>query len=115
MIDLQMRRALRRAAVLVACFASLALLASAQGTLGTPAPPSNAQLASPAIEKRVNDLLGKMTLEEKLGQLVQYSDSGYQGAGDATQVSARRSRKKPAPYSTALRRRYHSRLSHDLS
>jgi beta-glucosidase len=88
MIDLQMRRALRRAAVLVACFASLALLASAQGTLGTPAPPSNAQLASPAIEKRVNDLLGKMTLEEKLGQLVQYSDSGYQGAGDATQVGA---------------------------
>ena len=41
--------------------------------------PSNAQLASPAIEKRVDALLRQMTLEEKLGQLVQYSDSGYDG------------------------------------
>jgi len=29
-----------------------------------------------------------MTIEEKLGQLVQYSDSGYQGAGEATKVGA---------------------------
>lgn len=40
-------------------------------------PPSNPQLASPAIERRVDELLSKMTLAEKLGQLVQYDDSGY--------------------------------------
>jgi beta-glucosidase len=40
----------------------------------TPAP--NTQLASPAIERRVDDLLKRMTLEEKIGQLVQYNDSG---------------------------------------
>jgi beta-glucosidase len=38
-----------------------------------PALPSNAQLASPEIERKVNDLLARMTLEEKIGQLVQYS------------------------------------------
>jgi beta-glucosidase len=38
---------------------------------------SNRELASPDIERRVNALLGKMTLEEKLGQLVQYNGDGY--------------------------------------
>jgi beta-glucosidase len=53
------------------------------------APPSNAQLASPAIEQRVDALLKQMTLEEKLGQLVQYSDSGYDGqAQTAAEVAA---------------------------
>jgi beta-glucosidase len=42
--------------------------------------PSNAQLASPEIERRVNALLAKMTLEEKLGQLVQYNTSGTTSA-----------------------------------
>lgn len=37
---------------------------------------SNVQLASPEIERRVNRLLQQMTLEEKLGQLVQYNDQG---------------------------------------
>jgi beta-glucosidase len=37
---------------------------------------SNAQLASPAIEARVERLLRQMTLEEKIGQLVQYNDTG---------------------------------------
>jgi beta-glucosidase len=41
-------------------------------------------LDSPAIEDRVNDLLAKMTLEEKIGQLVQYS------AGQATGPSSGR-------------------------
>jgi beta-glucosidase-like glycosyl hydrolase len=40
------------------------------------AQPSSSQLASPAIEKRVDALLRQMTLEEKLGQLVQYGDTG---------------------------------------
>jgi len=38
--------------------------------------PSNSQLADPKIEARVNALLRQMTLEEKLGQLVQYNDTG---------------------------------------
>jgi beta-glucosidase len=40
--------------------------------------PSEKALDSPAIEHKVNELLQKMTLEEKIGQLVQYS------AGQAT-------------------------------
>ncbi|HVT98930.1 MAG TPA: glycoside hydrolase family 3 N-terminal domain-containing protein, partial [Acidobacteriaceae bacterium] len=38
--------------------------------------PSNAQLASPEIERKVDALVRQMTLEEKLGQLVQYGDTG---------------------------------------
>jgi beta-glucosidase len=38
--------------------------------------PSSAELASPQIEARVEKLLRQMTLEEKIGQLVQYSDTG---------------------------------------
>lgn len=40
------------------------------------APPSNPQLVSSIIERRVDALLRQMTLEEKLGQLVQYGDTG---------------------------------------
>jgi beta-glucosidase len=38
-------------------------------------------LASPSIEKRVDDLLGKMTLEEKVGQLVQEAGGVLTGPG----------------------------------
>ncbi len=38
-----------------------------------PVPVPNAQLADRALNARVDELLGKMTLEEKIGQLVQYS------------------------------------------
>ncbi len=41
-----------------------------------PVAPSNAQLASPQIERKVDALLAKMTLAEKIGQLVQYNDQG---------------------------------------
>jgi beta-glucosidase len=54
---------------------SSAFLAGA--AIAQSAPPSNAQLASPEIERKVDDLLKKMTLEEKLGQLVQYNDAGH--------------------------------------
>jgi beta-glucosidase len=52
--------------------------------------PSNAQLASPAIERRVDALLRKMTLAEKIGQLVQYNDQGSTAptAADATPALA---------------------------
>jgi beta-glucosidase len=36
-------------------------------------PPSNTQLANPQIERKVDALLKQMTLDEKIGQLVQYS------------------------------------------
>jgi beta-glucosidase len=42
--------------------------------------PSNPQLVSPEIERRVNALLAKMTLEEKVGQLVQYNTVGATSA-----------------------------------
>jgi beta-glucosidase len=48
--------------------------------------PSNPQLAAPAIEKRVDDLLKQMTLEEKLGQLVQYGDSSDAGGAALEQA-----------------------------
>ena len=37
---------------------------------------SNAQLSDPKIEARVEKLLRQMTLDEKIGQLVQYNDTG---------------------------------------
>lgn len=58
--------------------------------------PSNAQLASPAIEKRVDALLKQMTLEEKLGQLVQYSDSGYDGQAQTAAEAATAPGKNPS-------------------
>jgi beta-glucosidase len=47
------------------------------------APPSNAQLANPALEARVDRLLRQMTLAEKIGQLVQYNDTGKAAAAPA--------------------------------
>jgi len=44
--------------------------------------PSNAQIASPAIEKKVAALLARMTLQEKIGQLVQYAPQGASAAKD---------------------------------
>lgn len=48
---------------------------SAQSKTGVPV--SNPQLVSPAVESRVDSLLKRMTLEEKIGQLMQYNDAGY--------------------------------------
>jgi len=50
--------------------------------------PSSPQLATPAIERRVDELLKKMTFEEKIGQLVQYNDSGYASATSPVQIAA---------------------------
>jgi beta-glucosidase len=50
---------------------------------------SNAQLADPALEARVNRLLRQMTLDEKIGQLVQYGDTG--SASSASAAPARQS------------------------
>ncbi|HEV2646837.1 MAG TPA: beta-glucosidase BglX [Acidobacteriaceae bacterium] len=44
----------------------------------------NPQLYSPATERRITDLIHKMTLAEKLGQLVQYNSSGITSAKTLT-------------------------------
>jgi len=72
-------RSILAAAALCLATASLAPYAAAQTAaiaVNQAVSPSNAQLASPAIEARVEQLLRQMTLEEKIGQLVQYNDTG---------------------------------------
>jgi beta-glucosidase len=64
-------------------FAGWAVLVQAQPSATNVVHP-NPQLASPQVERRVNELLGKMTLEEKLGQLVQYNSSGITSAKTTT-------------------------------
>jgi len=54
-------------------------------SLAQAAPPSNAQLASPEINRKVEALLKKMTLEEKLGQLAQFSAGFATGPGASNQ------------------------------
>ena len=62
-------------AMLPAVFCSL--VARAQSNSSRQSPQQDT-LGSPAVEKKVDELLSQMTLEEKIGQLVQYS------AGQAT-------------------------------
>lgn len=74
---LPLRRSLRRSLPpLLALFCSAAF---GQTSASHPQP-SNPQLASPAIERRVDALLRQMTLDEKLGQLVQYNTAGATSA-----------------------------------
>ncbi|MCP1374784.1 beta-glucosidase BglX [Dyella lutea] len=49
---------------------------AAPAEVGQPVRPSNPQLVTPQIERKVDALLAKMTLAEKIGQLVQYNDQG---------------------------------------
>ncbi|HUZ04540.1 MAG TPA: glycoside hydrolase family 3 N-terminal domain-containing protein, partial [Acidobacteriaceae bacterium] len=51
----------------------------------TSATPSSAQLANKHLNERVNALLVKMTLEEKIGQLIQYSAGTPTGPGTGRQ------------------------------
>ena len=53
--------------------------AGAKSSTKAPAKTSQNQLTTPAIESKVNALLAKMTLEEKIGQLVQYSAGAATG------------------------------------
>ncbi len=55
--------------------------------------PSNAQLVDPKIERRVDELLRKMTLAEKIGQLVQYSATESHSAGNTVALNVN----PPAP------------------
>ena len=51
-----------------------------------PRPTPNAQLADRELNKRVEDLLKQMTLEEKIGQTVQYS-AGFATGPEGSKVS----------------------------
>ncbi|NID06062.1 beta-glucosidase [Luteibacter jiangsuensis] len=53
-----------------------------------PVVPANAQLASPEIEKKVDALLARMTLAEKMGQLVQYGSDGGAALAGADAIAA---------------------------
>jgi len=66
------------------CSALLLSGAQERGSSRPPAQASNAQLVDLAIDRRVNDLLAKMTLDEKIGQLVQYSASQAASTGPTT-------------------------------
>ena len=70
--------------------ASLALAGAACATSAGDAavvPASNAQLVSPEIERKVDALLARMTLAEKIGQLVQYGASGAATPADGNAVA----------------------------
>lgn len=59
--------------------------ASLQDSHPAAAHPSSAELANPALDARVNALLARMTLEEKVGQLVQVSAGVPAGPGTGLQ------------------------------
>ena len=68
---------------------TVAGLADATPAVEKPAvPASNAQLASPDIERRVDALLARMTLPEKIGQLVQYGATGASEPKDDEAVAS---------------------------
>src|ERR1700761_3153184 len=60
-------------------------------------PPSNLQLASPQIERKVDALLKQMTLEEKIGQLVQYSATEAHPAPNTGNTTTALNVNPPAP------------------
>jgi beta-glucosidase len=60
-------------------------------------PPSNTQLAGPQIERKVDALLKQMTLDEKIGQLVQYSATEAHPAPNPGNTTAALNVNPPAP------------------
>jgi beta-glucosidase len=76
---------------------SAAPTAFGQSSVKTAAP-SNQQLASSEIERKVDALLKKMSVDEKLGQLVQYSDSGYSGQAKTAEETANPGKNPTAPH-----------------
>ena len=74
------RQIFERTTIIVLLVALAPAMAQKPARLPGKAPPSNPQLVSPEIERRVDALLSKMTLQEKLGQLVQYNAAGAASA-----------------------------------
>jgi beta-glucosidase len=70
--------------LVIGCLAHVEVTAQAPVLRHEAVKPSNAQLAEPVIERRVDELLRRMTLDEKIGQLVQYSASEAPSTGPST-------------------------------
>jgi beta-glucosidase len=60
-------------------------------------PPSNLQLANPQMERKVDALLKQMTLDEKIGQLVQYSATEAHPAPTTGKTTTALNVNPPAP------------------
>jgi beta-glucosidase len=60
-------------------------------------PPSSPQLAAPQIERKVDTLLKQMTLDEKIGQLVQYSATEAHPVPNPGNTTAALNVNPPAP------------------
>ncbi len=73
-----------------ALFLSVSLATAVGSAMAAEVPvvPANAQLASPEIEKKVEALLARMTLAEKMGQLVQYGSDGGAALAGADAIAA---------------------------
>ena len=85
----QARPGLRPRSLLLSAAIVLAIAApAAADPVAAPAAPSNAQLASPQIARKVDALLARMTLAEKIGQLMQYNDQGSSAPTAADNGSA---------------------------
>lgn len=74
----------------MALFLSVSLATAVGSAMAAEVPvvPANAQLASPEIEKKVDALLARMTLAEKMGQLVQYGSDGGAALAGADAIAA---------------------------
>lgn len=72
---------MRKMLVTVAFAALCGFALSIQAATPSPAAESRGGINDPALDARVEDLLRKMTLEEKVGQLVQYSSGQPTGPG----------------------------------
>ncbi len=60
-------------------------------------PPSNSQLANPQIERKIDALLKQMTLDEKIGQLVQYNATEAHPAASLANTTTALNVNPPAP------------------
>lgn len=72
---------MRKMLVTVAFAALCGFALNIQAATPSPAAESRGGINDPALDARVEDLLRKMTLEEKVGQLVQYSSGQPTGPG----------------------------------
>ncbi|MEA2540651.1 MAG: beta-glucosidase [Acidobacteriaceae bacterium] len=85
----------RRSTLLAALFFSVVLSPSLAQV--SHVPPSNPQLAAPQIERKVDALLKQMTLDEKIGQLVQYSATEAHPVPNPGNTTAALNVNPPAP------------------
>jgi beta-glucosidase len=84
-----------RSTLLAALFFSVVLSPALAQT--SHVPPSNPQLANPQIERKIDALLKQMTLDEKIGQLVQYNATEAHPAASLANTTTALNVNPPAP------------------